>query len=225
MRVGSSVAVVGAGLGGLAAACVSAARGHTVTLYDKNEWLGGKAAVLHEGGFRFDMGPTILTVPKVLERIFQEAGRDIRDYLDLRRLDPQWRCFFDDDTQIDLMADVGRMAADMDRFAPSHASVDSSPSSRCLSFLAPLSAWRTLFRLPPSSPPRPSSSASHTRASDSPCRRGTRHFPHLHWNLVHWRRFLGVERTWLVRWSLGCRYRDQVSRRGPRLLRLAPSGE
>ena len=118
MRAGSSVAVVGAGLGGLAAACVSAARGHTVTLYDKNDWLGGKAAVLHEGGFRFDMGPTILTVPKVLERIFQEAGRDIHDYLDLRRLDPQWRCFFDDDTQLDLMADVPTMAADMERFAP-----------------------------------------------------------------------------------------------------------
>ena len=118
MRAGSSVAVVGAGLGGLAAACVSAARGHAVTLYDKNDWLGGKAAVLHEGGFRFDMGPTILTVPKVLERIFQEAGRNIHDYLDLRRLDPQWRCFFDDGTRIDLMADVPRMAADMDRFAP-----------------------------------------------------------------------------------------------------------
>ncbi|MCJ2082546.1 phytoene desaturase family protein [Methylobacterium sp. J-090] len=118
MRAGSSVAVVGAGLGGLAAACVSAARGHKVTLYDKNDWLGGKAAVLHQDGFRFDMGPTILTVPKVLERIFQEAGRDIRDYLDLRRLDPQWRCFFDDDTRIDLMADVPTMAASMDRFAP-----------------------------------------------------------------------------------------------------------
>ncbi|KQT78698.1 phytoene desaturase family protein [Methylobacterium sp. Leaf466] len=118
MGVESSVAVIGSGLGGLAAACVSAARGHKVTLYDKNDWLGGKAAVLHEGGFRFDMGPTILTVPKVLERIFQEAGRDITDYLDLRRLDPQWRCFFDDNTQIDLMADVPTMAASMDRFAP-----------------------------------------------------------------------------------------------------------
>jgi phytoene dehydrogenase-like protein len=98
----SSVAVIGGGLGGLAAACVTAARGHQVTLYDKNPWLGGKAAVLHEGGFRFDMGPTILTVPRVLERIFAEAGRSVHDYMDLRRLDPQWRCFFDDGTQIDL---------------------------------------------------------------------------------------------------------------------------
>ncbi|MGU3539222.1 phytoene desaturase family protein [Methylobacterium sp. A54F] len=115
---GSSVAVIGSGLGGLAAACVSGARGHRVTLYDKNDWLGGKAAVLHEGGFRFDMGPTILTVPRVLERIFAEAGRNVHDYLDLRRLDPQWRCFFDDGTRIDLMQEVATMAAEMDRFAP-----------------------------------------------------------------------------------------------------------
>ncbi len=115
---GTSVAVVGGGLGGLAAACVAAARGHRVTLYDKNAWLGGKAAVLHQNGFRFDMGPTILTVPRVLERIFGEAGRNLSDYLDLVRLDPQWRCFFGDGTRIDLLENVDAMADAMDRFAP-----------------------------------------------------------------------------------------------------------
>jgi phytoene desaturase len=118
MSNGKSVAVIGSGLGGLAAACVLAARGHRPTVFDKNGWLGGKAAVLHEGGFRFDMGPTILTVPRVLERIFAEAGRDMADYLDLRRLDPQWRCFFDDGSRIDLAEDVNAMAETMDRFAP-----------------------------------------------------------------------------------------------------------
>ena len=119
MRGGqASVAVVGGGLGGLASACVLAARGHRVTLYDKNSWIGGKAAVLHEGGFRFDMGPTILTVPRVIDRIFSEAGRDLNTYLDLRRLDPQWRCFFDDGARIDLVENVDQMAAAMDRFAP-----------------------------------------------------------------------------------------------------------
>jgi diapolycopene oxygenase len=115
---GTSVAVIGGGLGGLAATCVAAARGHKVTLYDKNAWIGGKAAVLHEDGFRFDMGPTILTVPRVLERIFAEAGRNLSDYLDLVRLDPQWRCFFDDGTQIDLQENIDAMAQAMDRFAP-----------------------------------------------------------------------------------------------------------
>src|SRR4028119_1589478 len=67
---GTAVAVIGGGLGGLAAACVAAARGHKLTLYDKNAWLGGKAAVLHEDGFRFDMGPTILTGARGLGRLF-----------------------------------------------------------------------------------------------------------------------------------------------------------
>ena len=62
------IGVVGAGLAGLAAACTLAARGHKVVLFDKNPWLGGKAAQLQQDGFRFDMGPTILTVPEVLAR-------------------------------------------------------------------------------------------------------------------------------------------------------------
>ncbi|HZF75599.1 MAG TPA: phytoene desaturase family protein [Acetobacteraceae bacterium] len=123
----SRVVVIGGGLGGLAAACVAAARGHRVTLFDKNPWLGGKAAVLHlpdperpgaNQGFRFDMGPTILTVPRVLRRIFAEAGRVQADEMPLIRLDPQWRCFFDDNTRIDLLENVDRMAAEMDAFAP-----------------------------------------------------------------------------------------------------------
>jgi phytoene dehydrogenase-like protein len=54
----------------------------------------------------------------VLTRIFAEAGVKIEDRLDLVRLDPQWRCFFDDGTRIDLGEDVGAMAGEMDRFAP-----------------------------------------------------------------------------------------------------------
>ena len=120
----SHVVVVGGGLGGLAAACVAAARGHRVTLLDKNPWLGGKAAVLHlpapDGGgeFRFDMGPTNLTVPRVLRRIYAEAGRDQARELPLIRLDPQWRCFFEDGSRIDLREEVPTMAAEMERFAP-----------------------------------------------------------------------------------------------------------
>ena len=112
------VGVIGAGLAGLASACVLAARGHKVVLFDKNEWLGGKAAQLNEQGFRFDMGPTILTVPHVLERVFTEAGRRMSDYLDLRRLDPQWRCFFDDGSVLDLQEDVDKMAAVIADYAP-----------------------------------------------------------------------------------------------------------
>ena len=113
-----NVGVIGGGLAGLAAACTLAARGHTVTLLEKNEWVGGKAAVLHQDGFRFDMGPTILTLPSVLHRIFREANRNLEDYMHLVALDPQWRCFFQDGGVLDLVPDLAKMKANLERFSP-----------------------------------------------------------------------------------------------------------
>jgi diapolycopene oxygenase len=121
MTMHEPIAVIGGGLGGLASACTLAARGHAVVLFEKNAWLGGKAAVLQAGGFRFDMGPTILTMPGVLSRIFNEAGRDMHEALALRRLDPQWRCFFDDGSVLDLLEDVDRMAASIAARSPDDA--------------------------------------------------------------------------------------------------------
>jgi phytoene desaturase len=112
------IGIVGAGLGGLAAACTLAARGYRVVLFERNPWLGGKAAVLEEAGFRFDMGPTILTLPSVLRRLFHEAGLRLEDHLNLVRLDPQWRCFFEDGSRLDLLQDVPAMAQALDQFAP-----------------------------------------------------------------------------------------------------------
>lgn len=109
-----SIAIIGAGLGGLAAACALAARGYRVRLLEANAWLGGKAAVLERDGFRFDMGPTILTLPDVLERLFAEAGRSPREFLDLRRLDPQWRCFYENGLVLDLHENVERMRVELD---------------------------------------------------------------------------------------------------------------
>ncbi len=112
------IAVIGAGLGGLSAACTLAARGYEVSLFEKNEWLGGKAAVLERDGFRFDMGPTILTVPSVLRRIFAEAGRRLEDELELVRLDPQWRCFFEDGSTLDLAQELAVMRQTLEEYSP-----------------------------------------------------------------------------------------------------------
>ncbi len=117
MKGGGPVAVIGGGLGGLAAAAVLAARGHRVRLFDKNPWLGGKASVLEQDGFRFDMGPTILTVPEVLRRIYAEAGKQLETELELIRLDPQWRCFFDDGSVLDLIEDDARMAESLRHYS------------------------------------------------------------------------------------------------------------
>ncbi len=112
------IGVIGGGLGGLAAACTLATRGYKVVLFEANPWLGGKAAELNAQGFRFDMGPTILTLPSVLRRIFEESGRRLDDYLEMVRLEPQWRSFFEDGTTLDLVSNETVMAQNLDRFAP-----------------------------------------------------------------------------------------------------------
>jgi phytoene desaturase len=112
------IGIIGGGLGGLAAACTLAARGYAVTLFEKSPWLGGKAAELKEGGFRFDMGPTILTIPAVLRQIWAEAGQRMEDDLQLVKLDPQWRCFFSDGNVLDLVENIDAMSATLERFAP-----------------------------------------------------------------------------------------------------------
>jgi phytoene desaturase len=114
----SRVAVIGSGLAGLSAAATLAARGHHVDVFEKNPWLGGKAAQLREQGFRFDMGPTILIMPSVFRKIFAEAGRKLEDYLDMVELDPQWRCFFDDGSVLDLRKDLEVMASTLDKWTP-----------------------------------------------------------------------------------------------------------
>ena len=112
------VVVIGSGLGGLAAACTLAGRGYEVIVLERSEWLGGKAAVCGDKGFRFDMGPTILTIPSVLARVLSECGKDIRRELDLIPLDPQWRCFFTDGGVLDLVANAAEMRNKLNAFCP-----------------------------------------------------------------------------------------------------------
>src|SRR3569833_3780446 len=97
-----SVVVIGAGLGGMSAAIMLAKAGMRVTLLEKNERLGGKLNILETQGFRFDLGPSIFSLPQVFRPLFEEDGRKLEDCVPLRRVDPQWRNFFEDGAGIDL---------------------------------------------------------------------------------------------------------------------------
>jgi len=113
--VSEHVVVVGGGLAGLAAAVELRTRGVRVTLVERNDHLGGKMNLLTDRGFSFDMGPTILTMPQVLRGIIERSGRRLDECIDLVRLDPQWRCFYEDGLRLDLHQDPARMATEIER--------------------------------------------------------------------------------------------------------------
>lgn len=94
------VVVIGAGLGGLSAACHLAGAGHDVTVLEAAGGPGGRAGSLERGGYRFDTGPTVLTMPHLIDRCFEAAGVDGRDLLTLRPVDPMYRACFADGTEL-----------------------------------------------------------------------------------------------------------------------------
>lgn len=108
----SRVVVVGAGLAGLSAACHLVADGHDVTVLERDATPGGRCGVRRADGFTFDTGPTVLTMPGLLERPLRRIGGSL-DPLRLRRLDPGYRAFFADGSRIDVRASVAAMTREL----------------------------------------------------------------------------------------------------------------
>ncbi|HOY58601.1 MAG TPA: phytoene desaturase family protein [Verrucomicrobiota bacterium] len=117
------VAVIGSGLGGLSAAISLAQAGYAVTVHEKNGRIGGKLNVLRERGYSFDLGPSILTLPHIFERLFERSGRKMSDYIPIRPLRPHWRNFFEDGTVVDLVPEPEGMAAEARKVGESPANV------------------------------------------------------------------------------------------------------
>jgi phytoene desaturase len=109
------VVVIGSGFGGLAVAVRLAARGFDTTILEQRDRPGGRAYVYEQDGFRFDGGPTVITAPWLIEELFRLAGRDPKDYLDLRPLDPFYRIFFPDRSSFEYTGDPGRMRDEIRR--------------------------------------------------------------------------------------------------------------
>ena len=84
------VIVIGSGLGGLSAAISLAQEGYAVAIHEKNAKIGGKLNVLKGRGYSFDLGPSILTLPHIFERLFGRSGKRMSDYIPIRALRPHW---------------------------------------------------------------------------------------------------------------------------------------
>ncbi len=90
------VAVIGAGVSGLASGLRLLKDGYEVELYEKNAAIGGRMGLIEGDGFRFDLGPTILMMPHIYNEVFEYCGRDPRDYIKMERLDPIYKVYFAD---------------------------------------------------------------------------------------------------------------------------------
>ncbi len=97
------VVIVGAGLGGLACALHLAAAGREVTVLERESVPGGRAGRLTVGGYEFDTGPTVLTMPELIDETLAAVGERLTDWLTLIRLDPAYRAHFPDGSTLDVL--------------------------------------------------------------------------------------------------------------------------
>ena len=104
------IAIVGGGIGGLSTACRLAAAGFIVTLYEKNPRVGGKMGQVQSDGYRWDTGPSVITMRLVLEELFSATGRTLQDYLTLLPIEPLTRYFYHDSQILDATAVWPNMA-------------------------------------------------------------------------------------------------------------------
>lgn len=111
------IVVVGAGFGGLSAAAHLVAAGHEVTVVERSARAGGRAAAAADGGFSLDLGPTVFTMPHLLEDTFGAVGASMSDHLTVRPVDPIYRAVFADGSELSVRAGRAAMTQEIREFA------------------------------------------------------------------------------------------------------------
>src|SRR5690606_32046223 len=107
--------VIGAGIGGLAAAIRLAAKGFKVEVFEANIYPGGKLSEVTLGDYRFDAGPSLFTLPALVDELFILCGKHPREYFNYQRLDEITRYFYDDGTFISASKNRKSFAAEIEK--------------------------------------------------------------------------------------------------------------
>jgi phytoene desaturase len=114
----STALIIGAGLGGIAAAARLARQGYQVTVLEQNAGPGGRCDQLVRGGHRFDVGPTLFLMPEVFAETYAALGARMEEQLDLRRIDPTYRVRFDDGVSLSLTSDLNSLQSQLEAIEP-----------------------------------------------------------------------------------------------------------
>lgn len=112
------VSIIGAGLGGLSAACRLAKSGFEVTVLEKNETVGGKVNFVESNGYKFDTGASLLTMKHVFEDLFEFCGKRVEDYLEIQPLEPICRYSWSDGTKFDTFRNIQKTEKEIEKIAP-----------------------------------------------------------------------------------------------------------
>lgn len=113
-----SVIVIGAGVGGIAAAARLAHRGYDVTVVEKNSVPGGRCNKILRDGHRFDVGPSLFLLPQTYAETYAALGERMEDHLELKRIDPTYRVHFADGTELALSANINWMQQQLEAIQP-----------------------------------------------------------------------------------------------------------
>ncbi len=113
-----NVIIIGAGLGGLSTAIRLAKSGFSVTVLEKNETIGGKVNIVEAGGYKFDTGASLLTMRHVLEDLFEFAGKNIKDYLEIIPCEPICRYFWSDGAIFNASTDLRKTESEIEKLNP-----------------------------------------------------------------------------------------------------------
>ncbi len=112
MMSGSAV-IIGSGVGGLATALRLRKKGFEVTVFEAASKAGGKATRIHKEGFSWGFGPSLLTLPHLIDELFEHCGKEPNEYYCYYRLDPICKYFFDDGTRLHAWAEADKFAAEL----------------------------------------------------------------------------------------------------------------
>jgi phytoene dehydrogenase-like protein len=110
--------IIGAGIGGLSAGIRLAAKGHEVHIFESNSHVGGKLSELKHDGYRFDTGPSMLTLPGIISDLYELAGKKASDYIQFEKNDVTCKYFYEDGQQVVSHADKASLVKEILKIDP-----------------------------------------------------------------------------------------------------------